>query len=75
MTPHWGDTFLFSSCQQLPCFASQTLERLFELGPSPHLMSCLQGQRTNDAVRCARLGAKVTGHLQEYLTQTLILCL
>ena len=72
MTPHWGNTILFRSSQQLP------LEGLFELTRRPSwaldlpraLLSELQ--RYKDTVRCAVLGAEVSGHQQQQLRQTLI---
>ena len=73
MTPHRGNTILFRSSQQLPrlClgpFVSLQHPRTFNLPRAllPEL------QRYKDPIRCAALGAKVPGHCQEQLMQTLI---
>ena len=61
-----------------PLCQSRTLEGLFELTwrPSQALDSpralLPELQRNKDTVRCVELGAKVPGHRQEQLTQTLI---
>ena len=79
MTPHREDTFLYRSSQQLPrlCLGPMKVEGLFELKrcPSRALDSPRvlfpDVQRTKDTVRCATLGAEVSGHCQKQLTQTL----
>ena len=81
MTPSQGNTILFRSSQQLPHHLSQTLEGLFELTtrPSKALDSpntlILDLQRYKDTIRSTILGAEVSEHSQEQLTQTLIVSL
>ena len=79
MTPHWKNTFLFRSSQQLPRLRLGHLEGLFELRRrpsralnSPHAF-LPELQRYKDTVRCVAVGANVPGHhRQEQLTQTLV---
>ena len=69
---------LFSSVPSSNSLVSVTLEGLFELTqyPSRALDSTRallpEIQRNKDAVRCVALSAKVPGHSQKQLTQTLI---
>ena len=78
MTPHWGNTILCSSSQQLPRLRLGPLKSFFELTrhPSRALNSPRalppELQRYKDTVRCGALDAKVPGHRQQQLTQTLI---
>ena len=77
MTPHRGNTILFRSSQQLPRL--HLGPGLFELTRRPSRAldlprALLPGlQRYKDTIRCGALGAKVPGHCQQKLTQTLIL--
>ena len=68
MTPHRGNTILFSSSQQLrPSSPSRTLEGLFELTRRPsralNLPRALlpELQRYKDTVSCVALGPEVPG--------------
>ena len=81
MTPHWGKHFSLPFLPATPLSPSRTIEVLFELTrrPSRPLNSpralLPELQRYEDTVRCAALDAKVPGHNEEQLTQTLIVCL
>ena len=73
-----GKYFSLPFLPATPSSPSRTLEGLFELTPrrsraldSPRAL-LPELQRYKDTVRCATLGAEVTGHRQEQLTQTLI---
>ena len=79
MTPHWENTNLFHSSQQLPRLRLGTLEGLSELTWHPRARAldspCVllpELQRCKDTVRCAALGVEVPGHRQQQLRQTLI---
>ena len=78
MTPCQGITIFFRSSQQLPRLRLGPLKGFLELTrrPSRALDSpralLLELQRYKDPVRCAALGAEVSGHRQEQLAQTLI---
>ena len=76
-----GKHYSLSFPPAAPSSPSRTLEGLFELSRRPSRALDLprallpELQRIKDTVRCATLGAEVPGHLQEQLTQTLIVCL
>ena len=78
MTPRKGKYCSLSFLPATPSSPSLTLEGLFELTRRPSraldwpraLLPELQ--RYKDTVRCGALGAKVPGHRQQQLTQTLI---
>ena len=78
MTPSRGNTILFHSSQQLPRLRLGPSKGFFELTwrPTRSLDSpCAllpELQRYKDTVRCGAPGAKVSGHRQQQLTQTLI---
>ena len=77
MGKHYSLPFL----QQLPSLGLGPLKGLFELTRRPSRALNLDAyvaselQRYKDTIRCDWLGAKVPGHCEEQLTQTLIVCL
>ena len=78
MSPRWETLLFLLATSSSP---SRTLEVLFELTrrPSRAIVSprvlLPELQRSKDTVRCEALGAKVPGHRQKQLTQTLFVCL
>ena len=70
MTPHRGSTILFRSSQQLPRLLFELTLRPSRALDSPRAL-LPELQIYKDTVRSAALGAKVPGHCQQQLTQTL----
>ena len=75
---HQGPTFLFLSSLQLPRLLLRPWKGFLSCqgalqGPTTRLVHCFWNYRdTETLVKCGRLGAKVLGHYQEQLSQTLI---